>query len=44
MATEYTALAAKLAGAAKDHLVNDQVRWLGNRSQPQATAPRSTTA
>ena len=29
----YTALAAKLNGAAKDHLVKDQQRWAGNRNR-----------
>lgn len=29
----YTALAARLSGAAKDHLVKDQQRWVGNRNR-----------
>ena len=33
LATAYAALAAKLGGAAKDHLVKDQQRWVGNRNR-----------
>lgn len=33
VATTYAALAAKLSGAAKDHLVKDQQRWVGNRNR-----------
>jgi uncharacterized protein len=33
LASVYGTLAAKLAGPAKDHLVNDQMRWLGNRGK-----------
>ena len=32
MAAAYAALAGKLTGAAKDHLLADQIRWLANRS------------
>ena len=32
MAALYFALTGKLAGAAKDHLLKDQVRWNGNRA------------
>jgi hypothetical protein len=31
MAAVYAALVGKLSGAARDHLVKDQVRWIGNR-------------
>ena len=33
MTAVYSALAAKLAGPAKDHLAKDQVRWIGNRNR-----------
>jgi uncharacterized protein len=33
MAAIYSALAAKLAGSAKDHLAKDQVRWVANRNR-----------
>ncbi|MGQ0583722.1 MAG: DUF3298 domain-containing protein [Reyranella sp.] len=33
MTTVYSALAAKLAGPAKDHLAKDQVHWIGNRNR-----------
>ncbi|MBI3197016.1 MAG: DUF3298 domain-containing protein [Rhodospirillales bacterium] len=33
MAAIYSALAAKLAGPAKEHLARDQVRWIGNRNR-----------
>lgn len=33
VATAYAALAAKLSGPAKDHLVKDQQRWVGNRNR-----------
>lgn len=33
LATVYGALSAKLSGAAKDHLVKDQLRWLANRAK-----------
>jgi uncharacterized protein len=33
MAAIYSALAAKLAGPAKDHLAKDQLRWVGNRNR-----------
>lgn len=32
MAAAYAALAGKLTGAAKDHLLADQIRWLANRA------------
>lgn len=32
VAAAYAALAVKLSGAAKDHLVKDQQRWAGNRN------------
>lgn len=32
MAAAYTALAGKLGGAAKEHLLADQARWLANRN------------
>ena len=32
MATAYAALAARLTGAAKEHLLADQIRWLANRA------------
>jgi uncharacterized protein len=32
MAAAYAALAGKLSGAAKDHLLADQIRWLANRA------------
>lgn len=33
MTAVYSALAAKLAGPAKDHLAKDQVRWIANRNR-----------
>jgi len=33
MAAIYSALAAKLAGPARDHLAKDQLRWVGNRNR-----------
>ncbi len=33
VAATYTALASRLSGAAKDHLVKDQQRWVGNRNR-----------
>jgi uncharacterized protein len=33
MAAIYSAMAAKLASPAKDHLAKDQVRWVGNRNR-----------
>ena len=33
MAAVYAALVGKLSGAAKDHLVKDQVRWIGDRNR-----------
>lgn len=33
LAAAYAALAAKLSGAARDHLVKDQQRWVGNRNR-----------
>lgn len=33
MTAVYSALTAKLAGPAKDHLAKDQVRWIGNRNR-----------
>ena len=33
VATVYAALSARLSGAAKDHLVKDQQRWVGNRNR-----------
>jgi uncharacterized protein YecT (DUF1311 family) len=32
MSAAYTALAGKLSGAARDHLLADQIRWLANRA------------
>ncbi|MDI1283314.1 MAG: DUF3298 domain-containing protein [Reyranella sp.] len=33
VASVYAALASKLSGGAKDHLVKDQQRWIGNRNR-----------
>ena len=33
MAAAYTALVGKLSGAAKDEVVKDQVRWIGDRNR-----------
>jgi uncharacterized protein YecT (DUF1311 family) len=42
MAAVYAALAGKLSGAAKDHLVKDQVRWIGNRGPACSDGPLET--
>ncbi|MPZ34083.1 MAG: DUF1311 domain-containing protein [Rhodospirillales bacterium] len=39
MAAAYAALAGKLTGAAKDHLLADQVRWLTNRAAACVVEP-----
>ena len=41
MAAAYTALLAKLSGAAKDELVKDQVRWIANRNRACRADPDS---
>ena len=38
LAAAYAALAAKLSGAAKDHLASDQARWAANRNRGCASA------
>jgi len=42
MAAVYAVLAGKLSGAAKDHLVKDQVRWIGNRGPACSDGPLET--
>ena len=39
MAAAYAALAGKLTGAAKDHLLADQIRWLANRAAACVVEP-----
>jgi len=39
MATAYAALAGKLTGAAKEHLLADQIRWLANRAAACVVEP-----
>ena len=39
MAAAYAALAGRLTGAAKDHLLADQIRWLANRAAACAVEP-----
>lgn len=42
MAAVYAALVGKLSGAAKDHLVKDQMRWIGNRGPACSDGPLET--
>jgi len=42
MAAVYAALVGKLSGAAKDHLIKDQVRWIGNRGPACSDGPLET--
>jgi uncharacterized protein len=42
VAAVYVALASKLTGPAKDHLVKDQVRWVGDRNRACATGALET--
>jgi uncharacterized protein len=42
MAAVYATLVGKLSGAAKDHLVKDQVRWIGNRGPACSDGPLET--
>jgi uncharacterized protein YecT (DUF1311 family) len=39
MAAAYAALAGRLTGAAKDHLLADQIRWLANRAAACVVEP-----
>lgn len=39
MASAYAALAGKLTGAARDHLLADQIRWLANRAAACVVEP-----
>ena len=39
MSAAYAALAGKLSGAAKDHLLADQIRWLANRAAACVVEP-----
>ena len=39
MAAVYAALVGKLSGAARDHLIKDQVRWIGNRGPACSDGP-----
>jgi uncharacterized protein YecT (DUF1311 family) len=39
MAAAYAALAGRITGAAKDHLLADQLRWLANRAAACVTDP-----
>lgn len=39
MAAEYAALSGKLSGAARDHLLADQIRWLVNRAAACVAEP-----
>jgi uncharacterized protein len=43
MATLYGTLAGKLSGAAKEHLVKDQVAWLENRAKACTGRPEEVT-
>lgn len=38
----YTALQTRLSGPARDHLVKDQLRWIGNREQACSDGPIET--
>ena len=42
MAALYAALVGKLSGAARDHLIKDQVRWIGNRGPACSDGPLET--
>lgn len=42
MAGLYAVLVAKLSGAAKDHLIKDQVHWIGNREPACSDGPLET--
>ena len=42
MAAIYAGLVAKLSGPAKDHLLKDQVRWIGNREPACSDGPLET--
>ncbi len=42
MAAAYAALAGKLSGAARDHLLADQIRWLANRAAACVVEPAET--
>src|SRR5689334_18697240 len=39
MAGAYAALAGRLTGAARDHLLADQIRWLANRAAACVVEP-----
>jgi len=42
MAAAYAALAGKLTGAAREHLLADQIRWLANRAAACVVEPAET--